>query len=290
VSDVWLHPPAKVNLTLEVLGKRSDGYHEIRSVMHAIDPRDQLTLDTADELTLRVYGGPSFRRRPAETNLVFQAAELLRERAGRKVGARITLTKQIPLASGLGGGSSDAAATLLALRVLWELDVSDEELADIGANLGSDVPFFLRGGTVIASGRGNVIEPLPDVAQHSGWVAWPPRRSRPDKTARMYAALRPEHYTDGSRTERLAERIRRGEPFGYNDLFNVFEAVIPEIDPEGAQILRRARELGSQPLLCGSGPALFFISGQVPDDIRVDTITAAEAIPAAECTRIYGEA
>jgi 4-diphosphocytidyl-2-C-methyl-D-erythritol kinase len=156
--------------------------------------------------------------------------------------------------------------------------------------LGSDVPFFLRGGTAVASGRGEIIQPLPDVSQQSGRVAWPPRRSRPDKTARMYAALRPEHYTDGSRTERLAERIRCGEPVQYADLFNVFEAVIPEVDPEGAQILTRARELGSQPHLCGSGPALYFISGQAPDDIPVDTITAAEAIPAAECTRIYGAA
>ena len=256
-----LRAPAKINWTLEVLGKRPDGYHEIRSVMQTIDLCDEIALAPADAVSLTIDGDAGQLADEApEANLAFRAACLLRDRSGQRGGAHIQLTKRIPIAAGLGGGSSDAAAVLRGLRLLWRLDISDEQLAAIAAELGSDVPFFLRGGTALISGRGDVVEPLPDAASRSLVISLPKRSAGPDKTARMYGALRPEHYTDGSRTDRLAERIRDGEPVRDEDCYNVFEAVLPDVDPEGAAAFSRAGELGGGPHLCGSGPAFFTLA------------------------------
>ena len=291
-----LTAPAKINWTLEVLGKRPDDYHEIRSVMQTISLADTLTLEPADEVTLSVWGATRGFRREArtapESNLAYRAAHLLRERTGTRAGAYMKLSKHIPVAAGLGGGSSDAAAVLRGLRRLWQLDLSDEELATIGAELGSDVPFFIRGGTALISGRGEVLQPLPDVPQQRLVVAWLERAAPADKTARMYAALRPEHYTEGSRTERLAERVLRGEPVRHEKLFNVFETVLPEVDPEAAELFERAAALGLGPHLCGSGPAFFFlVAADRPSEpllralnglglhtIETRTLAAAEAV------------
>ena len=269
---VTVRAPAKINWTLDVLGKRPDGYHEIRSIMQTIDVNDTLVFEPADELTITVEGDDGLIDTPREENLAFRAAELLRGRAGHRAGTHIRLAKGIPVAAGLGGGSSDAAATLRGLRALWEVDISDEALAELGARLGSDVPFFLRGGTALVSGRGEIIEPLPDAQAEEVEIAPPPLRVLTDKTTRMYAALRQEHYTDGSHTEALADRIRRGEPVRDEDCFNVFEAVLAEVDPKAAAALEAARDSRGRPHLCGSGPAHFTLGAG-----GVRTLTVAEA-------------
>jgi 4-diphosphocytidyl-2-C-methyl-D-erythritol kinase len=150
--------PAKVNFTLEVLARRPDGYHEIRSVMQAISLCDKLTLEVGDGITL---DGGNEDAPPDRTNLVYRAAAALDQAAGGGHGARIVLDKRIPAGAGLGGGSSDAAATLLGLNALWSLDFETERLMAIGATLGSDVPFFLTAGTALAEGRGERLTPLP---------------------------------------------------------------------------------------------------------------------------------
>lgn len=269
---VALQAPAKINWTLEVLGKRSDGYHEIRSLKQTIDVNDTLALERAEELKITVDGDEGLADMPREQNLAFRAADLLRRHAGLQTGGHVRLTKGIPVAAGLGGGSSDAAAVLCGLRVLWGLAISDEELAELGSQLGSDVPFFLRGGTALAAGRGEVIEPLPDAQAQRVQIAPPPPRVVMDKTARMYAALREEHYTDGSRTAALAERIRRGEPVRDEDCFNVFELVLAEVDPKAAVAFEAARHSGRRPHLCGSGPAYFTLGTG-----GARTLTVAEA-------------
>lgn len=284
--------PAKVNLSLEVLGKRDDGYHEVRTVLQTIALADCLTLTPAEGVTLSLGGeaGRLASEPPAE-NLAYRAAVLLRERSGYGGGVHIELEKHVPVAAGLGGGSSDAAAALRGLRELWELSISDEELASLAAELGSDVPFFLRGGTALASSRGETLEPLPDVPTQHVVIAWPQPRPQANKTARMYAALRPEHYSDGSRTERLAERLQAGEPVRDEDVYNVFEAALPEVDPEAAEAFDRAAALGfGTPHLCGSGPAFFFLltAGQ-PAEPQIAALerlglhaTETAALPAAE--------
>ena len=261
MTKVSLQAPAKINLTLEVLGKRPDGYHEIRSVMQTIALADRVTLTPADEISLALRGaaGPLAEEPPA-TNLTFRAAQLLRRRAGTHSGAQIELHKNIPIAAGLGGGSSDAAATLRGLRELWQLDISDEEFSAIAAELGTDVPFFLRGGTALAAGRGDKIETLPQMPPRPLFIAWPRAPRSGDKTTRMYAALRQKHYTDGARTRALADRLQAGEPVRDEDGYNVFETILPKVDPAAAETFSQAAALGfGQPHLCGSGPAFFLL-------------------------------
>jgi 4-diphosphocytidyl-2-C-methyl-D-erythritol kinase len=259
MSALRLRAPAKINLTLEVLGKRPDGYHEVRTILQAIELSDWLTLTADDSISLSVTGetGP-LAGEPLEANLAYRAATLLRRKLDRDLGARIELEKRIPVAAGLGGGSSDAAAVLRGLRALWRLDSSNEQLASIAAELGSDVPFFLRGGCALAAGRGDVLAPLPDTPQQRLLLAWPPRPAAADKTARMYAALRKEHFSDGARTERLAEHLRGGKPIVDQGIFNAFERVLPLID---AAFDRTLEEMPAArgPHLCGSGPAVFFL-------------------------------
>ena len=256
-----LRAPAKVNWSLEALGQRPDGYREVRTILQTIAFSDRVTLSPADDLELKLGGdvGALEGHLPDE-NLAYRAAASLYERTAAQQGVRIELEKRIPVAAGLGGGSSDAAAVLRGLRSLWDLSVSDEELASIAAALGSDLPFFLRGGGALASGRGEEITPLPDGPERGLVLGWPRPRPVTDKTARMYAALGQEHDSDGSRTERLAERLRAGGPVREEDLFNVFEAVLPEVDPEAAESFDQAGALGlGCPHLCGSGPAFYFL-------------------------------
>jgi 4-diphosphocytidyl-2-C-methyl-D-erythritol kinase len=149
---------AKVNLALDVLGKRPDGYHEIATVMQTVDLFDRLILEAAPTLSLET-DDPALPT--DERNLIVRAAMLVREGAGVRSGARIRLRKRIPVAAGLGGGSSDAAATLTGLKRLWGLRWTRERLLELAAQLGMDVPFFLTGGPALATGRGEHVERLP---------------------------------------------------------------------------------------------------------------------------------
>lgn len=255
------HAYAKINWTLEVLGKRDDGYHEVRAILQTIDLSDTVTLSAADAISLEITGAsPSLTGEAIESNLAYRAAVRLRDECSYRGGVQIALEKRIPVAAGLGGGSSDAAATLRGLNRLWSLRLHNEELLALAAQLGSDVPFFIRGGTALASGRGEVIEALPDVPKQHLVIAWEERELAPDKTARMYAAVRPEHYTGGSRTKTLATRIRADQPVRDGDIGNAFEAALGQADPQAVKLFERVARLGiGRPHLCGSGPALFLL-------------------------------
>jgi len=161
---------AKINLGLKVQGRREDGYHEIRSTLQSIDLHDSLRLEEADGLTLRVEG--DWRLAADASNLVLKAAEAFHAACGGR-GARIVLTKRIPPGSGLGGGSSDAAATLMGLDRLWGVRAGPEKLFGVARTLGSDVPFFLYGGACLALGRGDDLFPLPDLPGWQVLVVWP---------------------------------------------------------------------------------------------------------------------
>jgi 4-diphosphocytidyl-2-C-methyl-D-erythritol kinase len=178
--------PAKLNLFLRVVGRRPDGFHELETVFQAIDLADELTFRPADELCLT--GGCEDAPTGPE-NLVLRAAAALREATGCTRGAATHLTKRIPVGAGLGGGSSDAAAALVALNHLWGLDLSRARLAELAAGLGSDVPFFLRGGTALGRGRGELLEPI--IPHPSSLTFVLVRPSFPVATARAYALYRP---------------------------------------------------------------------------------------------------
>ena len=256
--------PAKVNWTLEVLGRRPDGYHEVRTVLQTVALCDRVRVSPAADLALALTGpvgqaGAPLAGMPAPENLAYRAARLLRDRAGgRALGARIELEKAIPADAGLGGGSSDAAATLRALDRLWGLGLPPGELARLGAQLGSDVPFFLFGGTALGRGRGDEVTPLPDVPSLRLLLVVPRRRPA-RKTATMYAHLRPDHFSGGEASERLAAAISRGVAPSDDDILNTFELIAAEVLPEAAAAAERCQSLGLRPHLAGSGPAQFVL-------------------------------
>lgn len=213
--------PAKVNLSLEILGRRADGFHEIETLMVAVNVCDTLqftpSADEAITLDCQWAAGLAARDRqlagelpPVEKNIVWRAVQLVRERTGTKTGAAIRLTKRIPAAAGLGGASSDAAAALVAANIGWHLGLSREKLQSLAAELGSDVPFFLSGGAAICRGRGELIEPVKLPPLHVVIVRPPVGLSTP----LVYQTL---GYQVGQRTdtpvpsELLARRLAAGQ-------------------------------------------------------------------------------
>jgi 4-diphosphocytidyl-2-C-methyl-D-erythritol kinase len=200
-----LSAAAKVNLTLEVLGRRGDGYHEIVTVMQAVDLSDRLVLEDAHVLELRT-SAPDV---PTDgTNLALRAAISLREAAGSSRGARITLEKHIPVAAGLGGGSADAAAVLVGLNRLWGLRWPVARLAEVAETLGMDIPFFLRGGAALGTGRGERLESLPSCAL--ALVLVNPRVAA--STAEIYGGVMPAMYSDGARAKGMTAALRSRQP------------------------------------------------------------------------------
>ncbi len=255
---VQVRAPAKINLCLEVLGRRPDGYHEVATVLHTICLTDELSFAPADALSLDCQPEVG----SAEDNLALRAARLLKEATGCQKGAAITLRKHIPAAAGLGGGSSDAAATLKALDKLWGLGLSREGLVELAARLGSDVPFFLDGGCALAQGRGEMLTPLLTL---QGWwaVLLCPPLALEGKTGRLYGMLTPEDYDDRTATEGLVLKIQRGtaaaEEFALAG--NTFERVADVAFP-GLADYRQAFLGAGAPFvrLSGSGPTLFTLT------------------------------
>ncbi|MFI5268953.1 MAG: 4-(cytidine 5'-diphospho)-2-C-methyl-D-erythritol kinase, partial [Chloroflexota bacterium] len=172
---------AKINLTLEVTGKRPDGYHELISLMQTVSLADELSLEPAEDLSLDC----DVPELAGDNNLVLRAARLL----GR--GGRFVLRKRIPAAGGLGGGSSDAAVALRLLDAAYHLRLSPEHLMEAATHLGSDVPFFLHAGTVLVKGRGELVQPLPDLRER--WLVLL-NPGVPLSTARVFQDLRPDEY------------------------------------------------------------------------------------------------
>ena len=252
-TRIEIEAHAKINLTLEVVGRRGDGYHDIVSIMQTVGLHDVVTLEPAERLTLAC--DPPELESP--DNLAIRAARLLQEHTGHSAGAAVSLAKRIPVAAGLGGGSSDAAAVLVGLNRLWGLGLSRQELTPLAAVLGSDVPFFLEGGTAMVSGRGERVRALPP-ADLRWFVVLSPEIDMPDKTRRVYSHLTKTSFTTGQLTRKLEARIRGKGDVPPQFLFNVFDDVAPEVFPE----LRRYRDaflhVGAREVhVAGSGPSLY---------------------------------
>lgn len=245
--------PAKINLTLEVLGERPDGFHNIRSVIQAIDLCDILGFSLSDEIEVTSHS-PDF---VAEGSLVPKAAALLRQVKRYAKGASIEVEKKIPFASGLGGDSSDAAAVLLGLNQLWPPSLTPSELLELATQLGSDVAFFLYGGTALVEGRGERVTPLPSLP-HS-WVVLlvPPLPPIEGKTKKLYAKLKPNHYSGGEITDSMVLGLTRGA-VNPSMLFNTFENVAYGFFPKLRVYKEHFLKLGAESVhLAGSGPTLF---------------------------------
>jgi 4-diphosphocytidyl-2-C-methyl-D-erythritol kinase len=257
---------AKLNLTLEVLARRADGYHEIRSVFQTINLCDRLTFESADEMQF-LCDTPGWQ---ADHSLVYRAAHLIRQSSGYGGGASIHLTKHIPFSSGLGGDSSAAAAVLRGLNQLWKLEMPLGDLVQMAARLGSDVPYFLSGGTALVQGRGEIVSPLP--ALPGMWVVLlhPPVARPENKTAGLYQRLKLEYFSDGGYTDELVTLLTRGGDVASMRFYNVFEkvayAAFGGLERYRDQFLKAGADSVH---LAGSGPALFAIFN---DRARADRI------------------
>jgi 4-diphosphocytidyl-2-C-methyl-D-erythritol kinase len=245
--------PAKINLTLEVLGKRPDGFHEVRSVLQTIDLYDTLYIEKGQGFTFKC----SLPGWSAEKSLVSRVMSLLPK--GLKSGASVKIEKNIPLMTGLGGDSSDAAALLKGLNDLYELNISDDDLHKMANELGSDVAFFLKGGTTLAEGRGEQLTILPPLKKTWIVLAIPDVTVEPDKTARMYTALQPSSYSDGAKTTQLVEVIKRGETIESGLLYNAFEDIVFDMYPGLSYYISGFIRSGVSAHVAGAGPALFTI-------------------------------
>jgi 4-diphosphocytidyl-2-C-methyl-D-erythritol kinase len=247
---------AKINLTLDVLGRREDGYHALATVMQTVDVHDTLRLSIADDNQVRVIcTTPTLSN---DENLAVRAAQLLRRRLGLTQGVLIELEKCIPVAAGLGGGSSDAAAVLLALQEWWRLPLSSSDLLELAASLGSDVPFFLSGGLALCEGRGERVTTLA--------AYWPEAMSyllllKPTisiTTAAVFRALPASDYTDGRYSRAVCSALCTGKMPRAEDLHNSLERSVLEHYPEVNQARRDLVEAGASLVrLSGSGPTLF---------------------------------
>jgi 4-diphosphocytidyl-2-C-methyl-D-erythritol kinase len=255
---VTIFAPAKINLTLEVLGRRADGYHEVRTVLQAIDLCDILSFELAQGIDLQC-SSPGL---DSAHNLVVKAAVLLQKVTGCRSGVSIRLAKLIPSASGLGGGASDAAATFSGLNELWELGFSPQKLARLAPQLSSDAAFFIHGGTALARGRGEKVIRMPSFPD--GWVVLlrPPLPEMQQKTEQLYARLNACHFTRGQFSRRLSQQLRRDPEIETSLFFNVFEMVAFDAFPGLGEYWQRFLAAGASSVhLAGSGPTLFTLVG-----------------------------
>lgn len=278
-----LRAHAKTNFFLSVGALTEDGYHEITSVMQSLSLADELFIFPSDHLELSCdipgLSGPD--------NLVMRAAELLRAEYAPDLGARLELHKRIPVAAGLGGGSADAAAALVGLDAFWDLGLSRENLLSAAASLGSDVSFCLSGGTALATGFGEVLDPLPAIDIDSFIIAKPPGGLA---TAKVYAAW--DEVGAGVPGDKgpILAAVESGERSGIlehmaNDLDKPAAALLPEIDI----VRQKAREAGAAlAMVSGSGSSLLVVPGRTGRSALKKIMTALQGFADTFIVRAVG--
>ena len=267
MKSVRIPAYAKVNLRLYVLGRRADGYHELRTIFQTISLHDTLELETKREpgVELQIYGNAQLAGEPGKNNLVYRALDELGRELGLRNGVRARLAKRIPVGRGMGGGSSDAAAALLGLSRLTGKRAPLERLMSIASSLGSDVPFFLQGGRALGIGRGEEIYPLPDIPKRAVLVVSPHDIAVPTKDAYRWisdvqTAKQSERLTNWKDPSTLLQFCALcWSPQG-GALSNDFEAAVFPRYPRLDAIKRVLLEQGAaEASLAGSGSAVFGI-------------------------------
>ena len=273
MNELKLTSSAKVNLFLEVIGKRPDGYHQIETIFQEIDLHDDILLMDTEGQGIDVKVSPSLNI-AKEENIAYKAAKLLQKKAKQfNKGAEILIEKRIPVGRGLGGGSSNAASVLKGLNELWELGFSTKDLADLGKELGMDVPFFICGGTCLGRERGEVITPLPDLSGIDILILWP---DFPVSTAEVYRSISPS-LTKKNRSAKLLTGYLNTRDFEgiTKHLFNRLEDVALKIHPPLGHFKKQIASLTTgNIIMSGSGSAFFTIlssnweEGSIKKEIR----------------------
>lgn len=259
---------AKINLTLDVLKKRDDGYHELKMVMQTVSLSDCINIKKAESgisIKTNLKYLPTDRR-----NIAYAAAELFLEKAGITDGISINMKKNIPVAAGLAGGSSNAAAVLTGLNRMYGRPFGEKELMEMGGQLGSDVPFCITGGCALCEGRGELLTPLPDLPPMTFLLVKPPIHI---STAAVYGKLRADRLTEHPDTEGTIAAIRRGDRDAIAvRMFNVLETVTAKENPVIGKIKQEMIELGAMgSVMSGSGPTVIglFKDKKLANDAKI---------------------
>jgi 4-diphosphocytidyl-2-C-methyl-D-erythritol kinase len=256
-AEVRIPAFAKINLRLEILGKRPDGYHELRTIFQTVSLHDDLKLrrNKRPGISLRVEGNAALSNEPVEKNLVYRAVQALQQDLKHPGGIEIELKKKIPAGRGLGGGSSDAAAAIIGYLRLTGKKVATERLMEIGASLGADVPFFLQGGRALGIGRGDEIYPLPDMERQSILVVSP--ADILVRTPDAYRWLDAPELTKTAENPKLWRFCALAWSLQGSGLLNDFEGAVFQHYPRLAEIKRDLLQKGAaEALLAGSGSAV----------------------------------
>ncbi len=263
---VRVHGNAKINLTLDILGKREDGYHEVAMVMQSIGLHDTVELERTEKGISLAVDVPGLEA--DERNLAWKAAALMRERFHLEGGVHIRLAKRIPIAAGLAGGSTDAAAVLRGMNELYGLGIPEEELCRLGAELGSDIPFCILGGTMLATGRGEMLERLPDLPEMPVVLVKPRISVSTAWAYQNYDAHGAERHPDN---EAIQRAIAAGDREAVAKLLcNVLESVTIKKYQEIARYKQMLLEQGAMAsMMSGSGPTVFALarSGEQAEDM-----------------------
>ena len=248
---------AKINLSLDVLGKREDGYHNLQMIMQSVNLGDTITVFPAGEDVVEVLSGTKYAP-SGPGNTVYKAAQLIREEFGIRQGARFIVEKRIPVAAGLAGGSSDGASALKLLNRLWNLGMNLEELKRLGLKIGADVPFCLTNGTCLAEGVGEQLTELPFLSGMNVLICKPPI---PVSTAEVFKRFRAQENIKRPDNKRLIELIEKKDIRGIADnMANVLESVTLDMHPVIGEIKDKMRKLGALgAMMSGSGPSVFGI-------------------------------
>jgi 4-diphosphocytidyl-2-C-methyl-D-erythritol kinase len=260
MPEVRIPAFAKINLRLDILGKRPDGFHELRTIFQTISLRDELRLRTSRgrEITLRTEGNQSLSAEPPQKNLVYRAVNALRRELKIRGGVEIELKKKIPAGRGLGGGSSDAAAALLGYLRLTKKKLPSARLLQIAASLGADVPFFLHGGRALGVSKGDEIYPLPDIPKLHILVVSPKEIHVPTPDAYRWLKAKPLALTKSAVNHKLFEFCALCWSAQGSGLSNDFERPVfrryPRLDRIKRELLQRGAAEAS---LAGSGSAVF---------------------------------
>ncbi len=278
---VTVRAPAKVNLHLAVGDLRRDGFHSLVTVFQALSLTDDVRVAPADSLVVTVRGEGAASVPVDHRNLVWRATELLATEAGRAPDVSIAVTKTIPVAGGMAGGSADAAATLVALAALWRLELSRDELAALGARLGSDVPFALHGGTALGTGRGERL--LPVLARNTfHWVLALAADGLPTPAVyaeldRLRAAAPPPRAGD---VQPLMHALTAGDPVALGPLLtNDLQAAALSLRPALRRTLRAGTAAGALAgIVSGSGPTCAFLCADADAAVRISAELAGGGV------------
>jgi 4-diphosphocytidyl-2-C-methyl-D-erythritol kinase len=258
MAEVRVPAFAKINLRLEILGKRPDGFHELRTIFQTVTLKDEVRLESTRKpgIELQVEGNESLASEPVEKNLVYRAVEAVRRELGTPDGVRVALRKGIPAGRGLGGGSSDAAASILGCLRLLRKELPRDRLFEIAAALGADVPFFLEGGRALGIGKGEEIYPLPETPRRHILIVSP--RSIHVPTPDAYHWLNAPQLTNHASDSKLYRFCALAWSLQGSPLLNDFEEAVFQQHPRLAQIKRDLLQNGAtEALLAGSGSAVF---------------------------------